>query len=280
MAKSPLHQSNSDSDERCYISDCNSLSTRALSKRSAAKEAAFFLPHLCSGMSLLDCGCGPGTITVGLAEIVAPGDVVGIDIKPSQFEVGKASALGKRVSNIRFAVGNIYELPFPDGSFDAVFIHAVLYHLSEPRRALTEAHRVLTRGGVIGVRDADRAGNVFTPSNPTLDRARALIARVHEHSGGNPYFGRMHRLLLREVDFVCIKASASYDCFGTPEATKDYAQYMACLILQPHVTNVIVKRGWADLPELEKMSAAIMAWGEHPDAFFVRCRCEAVAWKE
>jgi hypothetical protein len=48
---------------------------------TAGEEAAFFLPNLRSGMHLLDVGCGPGSITVGLAEVVAQGTLVGIDLE-------------------------------------------------------------------------------------------------------------------------------------------------------------------------------------------------------
>lgn len=41
--------------------------------RTAAVDASFLVPHLSPGMAVLDCGCGPGLITVDLAEIVAPG---------------------------------------------------------------------------------------------------------------------------------------------------------------------------------------------------------------
>ena len=47
---------------------------------SAKRNAAFSLPHLHAGMSIVDVGCGPGTITIGLAEVVAPGAVNGIDL--------------------------------------------------------------------------------------------------------------------------------------------------------------------------------------------------------
>jgi SAM-dependent methyltransferase len=47
-------------------------------ERSASPQADFFMPHIESGMSLLDCGCGPGTITLGLADAISPGQAVGI----------------------------------------------------------------------------------------------------------------------------------------------------------------------------------------------------------
>ncbi len=104
--------------------------------REAARQAAFLLPHLRSGMALLDCGCGPGTITLGLAEAVAPGEVVGIDLEPGMVELAKGFAKERGIANARFEVADIGELPFPDDSFDAVFSCAVLEHLADPLQAL------------------------------------------------------------------------------------------------------------------------------------------------
>jgi cyclopropane fatty-acyl-phospholipid synthase-like methyltransferase len=50
----------------------------AHARRTAACNAAFMLPHLRPGMRLLDAGCGPGSNTIGLAEAVAPGEVIGV----------------------------------------------------------------------------------------------------------------------------------------------------------------------------------------------------------
>src|SRR5437870_3093703 len=86
----------------------------AIAQRTAADQAEFFLPYLHSGMRLLDCGSGPGSITLDLAETVAPGEVVGIDLQPWQVELARALAIERGVGNVRFEVGDIYHLPFPD----------------------------------------------------------------------------------------------------------------------------------------------------------------------
>ena len=114
--------------------------------RTATSHAAFFLPFLNSGMTLLDCGCGSGGITLGLAEACSPGQVIGIDIGITEIERAISNANEKKCSNVRFEVASIYELPFPDETFDAVFSHAVLEHLQTPLKALTEMNRVLNPG--------------------------------------------------------------------------------------------------------------------------------------
>ena len=63
-----------------YVHTTTSIDRGRLERRTAARSAAFLLPHLRPGMRLLDFGCGPGSITVGLAGVVAPGEVVGVDI--------------------------------------------------------------------------------------------------------------------------------------------------------------------------------------------------------
>ena len=120
-----------------------------LALRTAAKEAAFFLPLLRAGMRVLDLGCGPGSIILGFAQAVAPGEAVGVDLQPSQVAQAQALSVAWGVTNAHFEVADVYSLPFPDGFFDAVFAHAVLMHLREPVRALEEVRRVLRPGGML-----------------------------------------------------------------------------------------------------------------------------------
>src|SRR6476469_11120953 len=136
---------------------------RSHSWRTAENSAAYLLPELGDGQSLLDVGCGPGTITVDLARLVAPGRVIGIDRASEVLAEASAHASGQGVS-IELRVGDVYALQFPDASFDVVHAHQVLQHLSDPVRALAEMRRVCAPGGVVAARDADYAAMTWYPA--------------------------------------------------------------------------------------------------------------------
>src|SRR6478609_5628732 len=82
--------------------------------RTAENSAAYLLPHLGPGVSVLDVGSGPGTITADLAARVAPARVVGTDA--SAAVVAQAGA-DHAAPNLTFEVGDAYALPYEDGGF-------------------------------------------------------------------------------------------------------------------------------------------------------------------
>jgi ubiquinone/menaquinone biosynthesis C-methylase UbiE len=166
-------------------------------ERSVGREAAFLKPFLRPGMDLLDCGCGPGSITVGLARLVAPGNVRGVDIEPSQIALASSRPRDAGVASLGFEVASVYALPFPDETFDAVFMHALLQHLGDPLAAIREARRVLKPGGVIGVRDDDLGSLISSPVDRHMERVIEVLGKIMRRSGGNPHVGRTHRRLLR-----------------------------------------------------------------------------------
>jgi SAM-dependent methyltransferase len=82
-----------------YIPGYSPNATSFMAHRSLDSHAAFFKPYLQSGMQLLDCGCGPGTITLGFAKAIAPGTVTGIDVGSSQISIAPSSPeLDKAIS--------------------------------------------------------------------------------------------------------------------------------------------------------------------------------------
>ena len=79
-------------------------------QRTADEAAAFMLPELRAGMRLLDVGCGPGSITRGLAERVAPGEVVGVDLAKETLEAARRDAAARGLANLRYEEGSVYEI--------------------------------------------------------------------------------------------------------------------------------------------------------------------------
>src|SRR5215468_9835737 len=125
--------------------------------RTAERSCAFFRQHVRSTSRILDCGCGPGSITVGLAQWAPDGQTVGIDLGAEQLEGVRARARDLGVKNVSFRQADIFALTFEDDSFDVVFSQTVHFHIPNPEKALAEIKRVLRSGGLVALRDAINA---------------------------------------------------------------------------------------------------------------------------
>ena len=260
-----------------YIYRANPSVAVAQGQRTAAQQADFFLSYLRPGMRLLDAGCGGESITVGLAEAVAPGPVIGLDLEPGRLVEAQQRARRNSVGNATFAVGNLYTLPFPDAFFDAAFAHHVLQHLRDPGCALRELRRVLRPGGVIGIRDPDEGATLFAPSTPRIEELRALELRLRQHYGSDPYYARQQRRLLREAGFARSEAQVAAQCWGTPVLTREAAAGWQARLAGPAGGAALPALGWTTPERLAAMEAAVAAWGEQPDAFCAMTFCSAVA---
>ena len=156
--------------------------------RTAENSAAFLLPHLTEDAKILDVGCGPGTITAGLADRVPRGHVTGVDA--SEQVVGQARELAGDRPNLDFTTGDVYALDYPDDTFDVVLAHQILQHLSDPVLALREMGRVTRPGGLVAARDGDFGGMIWYPELPIMDEWLTLYQRVARGNGGEPDGGR------------------------------------------------------------------------------------------
>jgi len=248
--------------------------------RTAEREAAFFLSQLREGMRLLDMGCGSGSITVGLAAAVAPGEVVGIDVEPAVIERARGRAEDGAVPNLSFEVGSAYALPFPDGTFDAVFAHTLLQHVRDAPTVLRQARRVLKPGGVIGLREGDWGTWVIAPPSDAIEQAIALYLRLWEHNGGNPRVGRLHRTLLHDAGFPRSVASGTTLTAGTTTATHTFADFAADIVESPSFVEQVAALGWADKGALDTLARGCRTWGDQPGAFSTLVMCETVGWRD
>ena len=233
--------------------------------RTAASHAAFLLPHLRPGMALLDIGCGPATITAGLAEAVAPGPATGVDLEPPS----------DPVEGVTLVRADGADLPFDDASFDAVFACALLQHVPDPLAVLREARRVARPGAVIGLADADWGGMLLAPPDPVLEASFGLTAKLRT---GSPYVGRDLRGLLADAGFTRCTATARATCHGTDEEVRGFAGFNASWFETPAIVERVVANGWASADEVRATAQAWRAWGERPGAFFAGFWCEALGF--
>ncbi len=100
---------------------------------------------------LLDIGTGTGRMLQLFGGRVDR--AVGIDASRDMLAVARANIEAVGLRNCLVRQGDMYSLPWPDGSFDAVTIHQVLHYADRPRAAIAEAARVLRPGGRLVVAD-------------------------------------------------------------------------------------------------------------------------------
>ncbi len=264
-----------------YVYDYDSAMTvKFHASRTAEKQAAWFLPYLKPDMRLLDCGCGSGSITVGLANAVRPGHVIGVDMSTREIERACERATDKQIPNVHFATGNIYQLDFPDNSFDALFSHNVLEHLPDPLVALQEMRRVLKPGGITGIRDCDYGGLVLAPDNGFWEEFITLWDGDWKRSkDGNSRMGRHLGKLLYEAGFADVRMSASYDVNGDLASRKIWVQGMISMLSKADFVERVTAGKFATLEELESLKKEWLAWQELPEGIMAISHFEAVGRK-
>ncbi len=154
------------------ITDAYDDWSSGIHRRLAARlvEVAGPLP----GERLLDVGCGTGLVCLLASERVgSSGEVIGVDIARRLLGV----AARRAPARVRFLHVPAEALVFSDLTFDVVTMGDALPYLSDPSRALREAHRVLRRGARIAVSVLDRA-----LTTPAEDVFRALLADLERRS--------------------------------------------------------------------------------------------------
>jgi SAM-dependent methyltransferase len=185
----------------CYLSivesqyrDASNLNARiALHERFSAngygwQRWVFDQLELPSEARLLELGCGPGGLWKENLDRVPEGwSVTLTDASPGMLREAERDLGADR--RFRFCVADARELPFEDGSFDAVIANHVLHHVPERSRAISEAARVLSRGGIFYAATSGRCHlremnwmlRVLDPAHPD----DGLAQRIENFSLGN-----------------------------------------------------------------------------------------------
>jgi SAM-dependent methyltransferase len=228
-------------------------------------------------MSLLDVGCGPGNITADLADRLGDGSVIGIDLSSDVIDMATTQYATKSHPHLSFDVADVYELDFSDGSFDVVYAHQVLQHLSKPVEALREMRRVLKPGGSLAVRDADYGTFVWTPEEPLLDRWLALYHDITRANQAEANAGRYLKTWVMAAGFKELTVSSSNWIFESPEERTWWGGLWADRVLHSEFARQGVEYGLTSKEELRAISDAFLQWSESPEGIFLLVNVEVLA---
>jgi ubiquinone/menaquinone biosynthesis C-methylase UbiE len=126
------------------------------------------------GMTVLEVGPGNGRYTLETARRVGQaGKVIAIDIEPKMIARVLRRAQTEAVSNLEAKVADVYQLPFEEGTFDAIYLITVISEIPEPERALREFYRVLTPSGTLAFSEL-----VTDPDYPLARTLMRLASRT------------------------------------------------------------------------------------------------------
>lgn len=244
--------------------------------RTAANSAAYLLPHLRPGQDVLDIGCGPGTITLDLAALVAPGRVIGLDNVETPLIAARAEAVARGDARTEFRIGDALDLPFDDASFDVVHAHQVLQHLTDPVKALQEMIRVCRPGGWIAARDADYAAMNWYPELPELERWRQTYRAVARSNGAEPDAGRRLRAWARAAGLTEPRVTASTWLYADPESCRWWGNSQADRCAGETFSRQAMEQGLRPA-DIDGIVHAWRQWGSDPDAWFCLVHGELLA---
>lgn len=220
------------------------------------------LAEVQTGHRALDVGCGPGALTAELVRRLGPEAVSAVD--PSEPFVAAARARNPGVKVLR---ASAEELPFPDGTFDAVLAQLVVHFMSDPVAGLAEMARVTARGGVVAACVWDHAGGQG-PLGLFWQAARAMDPGVTDESqlagAREGHLGELFQTAgLQEVQETSLSADlehATFDEWWKPftrgvgpagayvaslDADRQAALRERCRALIPAAPFTITARAWA-----------------------------------
>ena len=257
----------------------NETILQSLRRYTAETNAAYLLPHLRPGLRVLDFGCGPGTVSVGLAKAVEPGELHGVDMEESQVELARGLAESRQQENAVFHIGDVLDLPFEDGFFDVAHCHSVLTHIPDTHAALTEVKRVLKPGGIIGCREMICESCFTHPDFGVTRKAWDMFEDLLAADDGHPQMGKELKGHVQEAGFTNVRVSASWDIYSTPPDVAFIYEVASSWFLGPEVTEAAIKYGAATRELCDRIADAYGRWKDATGAVCGLAFGETVASK-
>ena len=223
------------------------------------------------GETILDAGCGTGSLTFALAQRAKALSIEAIDFSPAYIEHATHHNCHP---NVRFSVGDICALAFPDASFDRVLSLLLLHFVPDPGRAIAEMRRVGRPGATVAatvwdIRGGVVANRIFFDAAATLDqKGNERRARNYTRPMTRP--GELAAAWraagfrdVRETTLAIRMEFASFDDYWAPYIGKDgpAAEYVATLSpAQQDRLRDLLRKAYVDGDPDGPRSYAAIAW--------------------
>ncbi len=267
------------SEEKYFMGYDDSMIKWLAATRNFERCAAFTEPFLSPSMKILDCGCGPGSITTGFAQRVPQGEIVALDISQEQLDIVRKSAERLGISNIKFQQGDVLNLPFKDNTFDLVYTSALILQLSDNKKAVEELHRVLKPHGVIALREPDFGNSIFYPDTSTIRESNDYKTQALLNGGVDLYMGRKLKALLNETGFEDVKVSVCPELISEDGLTQILCGFVVDEFSTAQYVKDDLKSGKLTQEKLDQYKQAWRDFGKEPNAFTSWCWMQAVGRK-
>jgi ubiquinone/menaquinone biosynthesis C-methylase UbiE len=217
------------------------------------------------GARLLEVGCGVGAVLAVLGKEYPGVRLFGLDIEPHQLEFARTH-LERSGVEANLAEGDAIKLPFPDESFDHVWMMWFLEHVADPPAVLREARRVLRTAGAITAVEVDYSTCKAEPSSPAIEALfRAMVGGMAASGwsdAGTRLPGWLTEAGFRDVD----PGERAFSWQGADLARQaNYAadvmeSALPALLRLPGSAEDELRTGLADLRGLPRLQGASLGW--------------------
>lgn len=133
------------------------------------------------GMNILDTGCGPGTFTRKLSDLIKHLHITGIDNDNNFIEYCRKIDLDNNIKNVIYDTGDALSLPYKDNQFDICTSHTVIEHLPN-KEFLQEQYRVCKDKGKVSIMNVRAELSLKSDTNSIAsDREEELLSKIGDH---------------------------------------------------------------------------------------------------
>ena len=167
------------------------------------------------GARVIDLGCGPGFVTLELAERVGEtGEVVALDESPRWIEHLEGEVRRRGIGNVRPLRSRAQEACLPDRSFDLIFARWVLSFVPRPGDAVRGLVRLLRPGGLFAFQDYNHEGVSLFPESEGFRAVVRATRAMYARAGGDTWVAGRTGAIFREADLELASIRANVLCGG------------------------------------------------------------------